>query len=257
MNILIVDDEHMVCRGIQTIIERTDWGWTVAGSASNGREALELMEQQEIDVVITDIKMPEMDGLQMMECIHNRGYRCEMIVLSSYADFEFARKAVKYRAMNYLLKPVDPDELIKDLQKAEQAGQERSPRPLSQEQLHDSAQDPASASAGKKSRRIIEQIKAIIHERYHQDLQIRAIADELNMNSSYLSDLFKQYTNLTFTEFLIEYRIQKARELLLTDTGMKMYEVAEAVGYRNPKHFSQIFKKHVGEFPIDFRDRVH
>ena len=72
------------------------------------------------------------------------------------------------------------------------------------------------------------------------------------MNASYLSDLFKQTTGMTFTEFVIEHRLQQAKALLLRDPQAKLYEIA--VGYKNPKHFSQLFKKHVGVLPGEFRE---
>lgn len=498
MNLLLVDDEAIVRKGIQSYINRNRQDWHIVGEASNGREAIYMLEQVSVDVIIIDIRMPDMDGLTLMEEVRSRGLNCEVVVLSSYQDFDYANHALRYGAVRYLLKPVNPDELMEAISMAEFKVHQRILYEIEQNQverqqillkqmllkqllfgnrvdaarlweelgqlglehvmllvtgkregdiqrnedhirneletilsdywtvevslldhllvmlvgeqpggpsceeallcmkeeqnwlknmginirvsyyrasvselsitfnegvccyysavrlgrdimcsyelkpeemavqipydlehkllyalrsgnaedayelvkrladsffetnqrsnlyniavlavqtlrslmrllweregtiseaaktdlddlLYSSSIDSESVKAWfvEKSNHIIgiflkvkqanknivvEQMKLIIQKEYHLDLLIRNIADELFMNASYLSSLFKQETGKTFTDYLIDYRLQKAKELLQSNPMLKVYEIAEAVGYSNPKHFSQLFK---------------
>lgn len=515
MNVILVDDEAIVRKGIRTVIGRKHRDWQVVGEAGDGAEALTLLERAAVDVMITDIRMPDMDGLQLMEEVRRRGFEVEIVVLSSYGEFEYARRAVRAGAVSYLLKPVDPDDLAESIRQADVRVRERLLRQIEQEQaerqqtllrqtllthlllgrnvdavrlrgelarlgwqpgpllvaavgledgrhrdsadslaarlrgvwsgggwmvevivqdrflvavvgetrrgddgggpsldealaclerergwlaaeaLHagvgdargsdlstafnqavsgyhtavrrsrpvvhggelppeeralqfpyaleqkllfalrsgcaDDARELAREFAGElfdanrgsnlynvallaaqtlksfqrllwergeaaamqaesdgplqlpsigqealkrwfverlerivdflsrgrdKANRgggVIEQMKRIVQEEYHTDLQIRDIADKLYMNASYLSNLFKQSTGKTFTEYLIDVRLEKAKELLQQERGLKIYEIADRVGYSSPKHFSQLFKKHTGLLPGDYR----
>ena len=115
--VLIVEDERRTARSIaQLVNEHPDFH--VEGLAGNGAEALVLLGNHEIDLVLTDIRMPGIDGIQLLEILHKQFPDCLSVILSGYSEFEYARSAIQYGAFNYLLKPVDQDELTKVLQEA-------------------------------------------------------------------------------------------------------------------------------------------
>ena len=117
MKVLLVDDEQIIRRGIRTFIPWEELGCSLAGEASDGFEALSLMEEIGADIVITDIRMPGMDGLKLAGELERSYPKCRVIILTGYGDFEYARQAIKYNVADYLLKPVGEEELTEVLKK--------------------------------------------------------------------------------------------------------------------------------------------
>ena len=116
MRILIVEDELKIRNGMAKLITaHTDH--TIVGEAKNGKEGLEMILRFHPELVITDIRMPQMDGLQMVEEVKNLGLGCHIIVLSGYSDFEYAQKALRFGVDDYLLKPLAPEDVIGMLDK--------------------------------------------------------------------------------------------------------------------------------------------
>ncbi|MGG1518827.1 response regulator [Paenibacillus oryzisoli] len=116
--VLIVDDEPLIRRGLMKMIEASQTGWSVAGEADNGVEAMALIEELRPDLVITDIRMPEMDGVELCRHISELERPIDVMVLTAYKDFEFAQAALRYGAVDFLLKPLSAEELTKPLAKA-------------------------------------------------------------------------------------------------------------------------------------------
>ncbi|MBD3922295.1 response regulator transcription factor [Paenibacillus sp. PR3] len=133
MKVVIVDDEPKVRQGLQTLIPWESLGFTVAATAANGQEALVVIKEEVPEVVIVDIRMPVMDGLQLIQQLTSIGHRMQFIILSGYADFEYAQQAIKYGVTGYLLKPVDTREMSANLIRVrERIEQERAQRSHSQ-----------------------------------------------------------------------------------------------------------------------------
>lgn len=107
--VIVVDDEPRVRRGMRNLIPKLDSEWSVVGEAKNGYEALELVKKELPDLVITDIRMPQMNGLDLLS--HLKEYPVHVVILSGYGYFEYAQTAVKYGAFDYLLKPLKPEDI--------------------------------------------------------------------------------------------------------------------------------------------------
>lgn len=118
-NILLVDDEPLIRRGLRTIINRNFSNFAIVGEASNGLEALQLLQQNNVDVVISDIRMPFKDGIELVKDIHENYPYIFTIIISGYNDFEYAKQAIKYKVYEYLLKPIDTKEFIDLMKKLE------------------------------------------------------------------------------------------------------------------------------------------
>ncbi|MCR5420537.1 MAG: response regulator [Lachnospiraceae bacterium] len=111
--VMLVDDEPMILRGMSVIVDWKDMGFEIVKSAANGAQAYEYLKENEVDLIIADIKMPEMNGLELIKKIREEGISdAYYVILSGYNDFEYARKAIRYKCMDYLLKPIDSEKLI-------------------------------------------------------------------------------------------------------------------------------------------------
>ncbi|WP_053985841.1 response regulator transcription factor [Niameybacter massiliensis] len=258
LKIIIVEDEWIIRKGLISTIDWLEMGCSIVGEASDGQEGLELIEEYLPDVVITDIRMPVMDGIEMIrkgKKIHD----FESILLTSYEEFEYAKQAIKLQVFDYLLKPVDEENLKSALtrlrQKIEEKGQIQDIKQLAKEQ--ERLYNPAILlEQAKGTQPQVEKVLEMIAQEYTGHLSIELIADEMGISSSYLSRKFKQVTGHTFGEILNGYRIQKATELLLSHE-YKIYEVAEKVGFSEYKSFCTVFKKWVGLSPKEFMNQKY
>lgn len=232
MKILIAEDEFHIRNGLSHLIPTISPAYQIAGLASDGREGFELARELEPDVVITDIKMPKIDGLEMIEKIQNLGLQPVCLVLSGYAEFEYARTAIRLGVNDYLLKPISVDALTKALKRIES---ELSAAPSAEE----------SAGPEKKYSPVVSDMVKTIHRDYGKHLCLEFFAEKYKMTPEYLSTLFAKETSMTFSNYLKNVRLEKAKELLNT-TDLKIYEIACRVGYTEPKYFSKVFREYVG-----------
>lgn len=243
LRIMVVDDEKTVRRGI---IQGVDWknmGCTVVAEACNGMEALEEAEQCKPDVIVSDIRMPKMDGLKMAEELRRRGAVCSIIFLTAYGEFEYARRALHLGAVDYLLKPFRDQDLAAAIDRLRKPEDVRIELP--------SKADPDDAG---KSKYVLQTI-AYIKDHYREsNVSITNIADKLRVSEGHLSHLFKKETGMTVISYLTDYRIRKSMDLLQNQKA-KVYEVAELVGYRDVSYFSSIFKKITGMSPTDYQSQ--
>ena len=234
--IVIVEDEFRIRQGLGSLINKVDMGCKVIGEAENGYEGLKMIQDLEPDIVITDIQMPKIDGLQMIEKAKEMGAACTFVILSGYADFEYARRGIHLGVKEYLLKPATISSVKELLIKLAGNGEEAS-RP---------EEDEYSG--------MVKEMIAIMEESYGMRLGLDTFADKFRLTPEYISNLFAKETKMTFSNYLKKVRIEKAKELILS-TDMKIYEVACSVGYSDQKYFSKVFKEYTGvsakQFAID------
>jgi two-component system response regulator YesN len=234
IDVMVVDDEHYVRL---SIINRMDWsalGLNTPLQAENGLQALELLRQKPVQILITDVRMPGMDGLKLIDTV------CELypdkgiqfIVLSGYAEFEYARSALRLGAADYLLKPVDTDELTRVLK----ACIEKIP-----------------ASSNDEDARIAS-IKTYINTHLDGNLKLDAIAKEFYISSSYLSALFRAKVGQSLTNYIKNARLLRAKTLLET-TDIPISEIARMTGYNDQTYFSKVFKRVFGIPPKKYQQK--
>lgn len=256
--VVVIEDELTVRRGLILTTSWSDYNCEVIGEAKNGKQGVEMILELKPDIVITDIKMPLMNGLEMMEKIITH-YHPVFIILTAFSDFNYAKKALQLGAVDYLLKPFNDEELDKTMKKVEEKA--RKQKQLRQENInkhgmmHQEIIRKISKSKNSEHQNIVKSIK-IISEKYNDpQMNIEYLVDELAVSKSYLGRLFKKETTYTFHEFLTLYRMQKACEIL-KDPNIRVYEVAEKTGYKDQRYFSVVFKKYVGFTPSEFRDNL-
>ena len=249
LKVLVVEDEEMIRKGIVLAVDWAALDCVVVGEASNGAQALEAVERYDPSLIITDLKMPVMDGLEMLRQLRERGNNAFVIILTAYDSFAYAQTALRLGAVDFLLKPFHDGELEQAVtrlkQRMDRAGQggEKGPAPLPLPEL----------KKGDKSKYVLEAM-AYIGEHYHEpNIGVGAIAQHLGISEGHLSHTFKKETDYTLLNYLTRYRIHRAMELL-RDCRLKVYEVAEQVGYRDIAYFSATFKKLVGMSPSEYQD---
>lgn len=251
--IVIVEDEDLLRNGLINTIPWEKYGFEIVGEANNGRKGLELIQELKPDVIFSDIRMAQMDGLTMAEKVHEMDPETQWVFISGYDEFDYALRALKVGAFEYILKPVQLGEVEKTLQKLAEKLEEKHDYQAKYEKLK---QLEAYDEEKTKDKGSLSGLKLAIHimeEEYgNENLMIGDVAKKAYISSSYLSFLLKKETGKTFIEYLTDIRMKHARKLLL-ETSMKNYEVAEACGFANATYFSTVFKNINGMSPSSFR----
>ncbi|MDT6953381.1 response regulator transcription factor [Companilactobacillus alimentarius] len=116
-SVLIIDDEYMILKGLEKIIKWSDYGFEVVKSARNAKQALEYLSTNEINLIITDVNMPKINGLEFVKIAKEQGHQFEFMILSGYQEFDYVRTGLKLGAVDYILKPIDANALVEALKK--------------------------------------------------------------------------------------------------------------------------------------------
>ena len=242
LKVLVVEDEELIRQGI---VLGTDWGQlncTVVGQAGNGLEGLEQAKALNPDLIITDIKMPRMDGIEMVRKLREAGNQAKVIILTAYDSFSYAQSALRLGAVDYLLKPFHDGEL------------EKAVNHLRSRMEGPSTEVMDGPRKGDKSKYVLEAMAYISKHYSDPEISVGTVAQSLNISEGYLSHTFKKETDYTILNYITRCRVHKAMELL-KDCRVKVYEVAEQVGYRDIAHFSTTFKKYTGVSPSEYQSR--
>lgn len=244
LKVLVVEDEEMIRKGIVLAVDWAALDCVVVGEAANGLEALDAVERLDPSLIITDLKMPQMDGIEMLRRLRERGNQAYVIILTAYDSFTYAQSALRLGAVDFLLKPFHDG----DLERAVTALRRRmGAAPGETERSF------PGLKKGDKSKYVLEAMDYIGEHYNDPNIGIGAIAQHLGLSEGHLSHTFKKETDYTLLNYLTRYRVHKAMELL-RDCRVKVYEVAEQVGYRDITHFSATFKKLVGMSPSEYQD---
>jgi len=233
--ILVADDERVIRQGLQVLITRHYRDLPVV-EASNGLECWNVLKTEpQIRLAFIDIRMPEMNGLQICEKVKTAGVAVKMVIISGFRDFDYARQALRYGVIDYLLKPVNPSDVLRLVHEAVMT-------PL-----------PARQLSERQERLIVEEMRRWIHDHLHEDMTLHDLSRRFHYSVSYVSMLFKKEMGTGFQEYLLDCRMQRAKHLLL-DPALRISHVAEQVGYTNPKAFSIAFRKACGIPPTEYRE---
>ena len=233
--ILVADDERMIRQGLQVLITR-HYRDLVVVEASNGQECWDILNTTpQIQLAFVDIRMPELDGLQICEKIKTVRLPVKVVIISGFRDFDYARQALRYGVADYLLKPVNHSDVLRLVHEAVLIP------PLAAEVIE------------KQERLLIEQARTWIHDHLHKDITLLDLSQQFHYSVSYISMLFKKQIGTGFQEYLLDCRIQRAKHLL-QDPALRISEIAQQVGYTNPKAFSIAFRKACGIPPTEYRE---
>lgn len=239
-SVIIIDDEYKIREGLIRFFPWEELGFEIKEGFDNGLSALQYMKEHPIDLVLTDIRMPRYDGLWLIEQMRALEMHTHIVLLSAYPEFEYAKKAIQYGVDGYLLKPVDYEELIALVRKIGTACD---------------AQNPDATEQTGYYERYMEQIRRVVAANL-STVTLELAAEECHLSASYLSHLFKEQSGITFSQYVLNQRMEKSRELL-QQNDLKIYAIAEQLGYCNAKNFARAFKNFYGISPMEFRIRGH
>ena len=249
--VVVVEDEKRVRQGI---IMGTDWSkinCIVMGEAASGEEGVEIIRKCRPDIVVTDIRMPKMMGIEMIEQIHAYGLEPYVIFLTAYDDFTYAQQAIKLGVADYLLKPFKDGELESTILKIIERNKRDTERKEQQNQ-------ELRLDAGDKSKYIMDAIAYVDVNYANPNISVKAVADSLGIPVTSLlagTMLYGDLSSFINYIFQILMSVMMVAMSLLQDYSHKVYEVAEQVGYRNITYFSATFKKYVGVSPSEYQNR--
>ena len=278
LKIFLAEDEVIVRETIKRMIPWEDLGFELVGEAADGEMALPLLLRQKPDLLITDIKMPFMDGLTLAKVAKKEIPGLKVVILSGYDDFNYAKQAINIGVEDYLLKPIKKADFSDMLHrmyarieaKSGQAayyqvldgyarglvGKEEVENVVSSSAMKDVGQRPGMVNpeGDQSATKIVRDALNYIKKHYNENISLTDVAEHVNVNKSYLCDVFKKEQKVTILQYMTNLRIEKAKELLL-HTDMKMYEISVEVGYNDYTYFSQIFKRNTGSTLSEFRKK--
>lgn len=218
--------------------------------AKNGREALEIFEREKPQVAVLDIEMPGATGLEVARRIRETDKNCAILFLTGFDKFAYAKQAISVRAMDYLLKPYNEQELIFSVEEAirqvsAQVPPRPAPAPAAEPVRRDEDEDVRTAL-------IRSEISSFIEQHYREDISMQDAAAALRYSDAYFCKLFKQCFKVNFSAYLNEFRVEKARQLI-RDSRLSLKDVGTAVGYADANYFTRVFKRLIGQTPSEYR----
>lgn len=251
--ILVAEDESLERKVLCKTLKKHFGDLCQIHEAKNGREAVEAFLIHRPQVAILDIEMPGVTGLEAARQIRESGHPCMILFLTAFDKFSYAREAITLRALDYLLKPCQEQELILTVEEAlhlyDRLG--ANPEAVLRGDIADGAGEEELAD--RRMGQIRENIERYIREHYSTEISMQSVARAMNYSDAYFCKLFKQCFKVNFSAWLNEYRIDRAREML-QNTRLSVREVSTACGYSDANYFARVFKRVTGKTPSEYRN---
>ncbi len=262
IRLLIADDEALERETLADIVARRFEHEVTIETAENGRKAADTAVLWGADLILMDIEMPGMNGLDAARAVLEQRPECKVIFVTAYSLFQYAHEAMHLGACDYLLKPVNPTKW--KLPSARPSVRSRRPPPCragsgGTEPEADPESDAAEAGENDRNALVMAHVRKYMEDNYMFDLSLDSVSEILHISPAYLSAQFKKYQKMNFLDCLTELRINAAKELL-TDPFRSAAEVASMVGYEDSSYFARTFKKRTGMTPTHTagkRPRLH
>lgn len=263
--LIIAEDVKTIRETLVRSIPWEEFGISLLGAVENGEEALALLDREEPDLLLTDIGMPKMNGLKLIEVSRARNPELRCIILSGLNEFEHARQAIKLQVQEYILKPIDPDEIasvfksaVSDLRKKreERVGIDLFKQKVNEELPNLSGElSSGQWAGGLKKKKLVEQAIQYLKEGYtRRDLALSEVAASVGLSDKYLNLLVKEVTGMTINHIIVRFRMEEAARLL-KDPANKIYEICDRIGYTDQDHFREVFRKQFGGTPTEYRNK--
>ena len=275
---LIADDEMIERAVLYKMLNKNLEGQCEIYQAENGREAVRIHEEHQIQIAILDIEMPGINGIRAAEKIRETDRDCCIVFLTAFDEFSYAKKAITVRALDYLLKPYEESELLLVVEEAMRIVCEREAAAESktavqngegellenlEEGIGESEYEKISETAGGQDNEaegvrlsaVMDMITDYIQAHYMEGLSMQELARQMNYSEAYFCKLFKQCFGQNFTSYLTEYRVETAKKMLGQPT-VNVKEIGKAVGYCDANYFAKVFKRITGQSPTDYRTEL-
>ena len=243
-SMIVVDDEREIRKGFCQYFPWSDIGFNIVGDFSTAQEADEYLQHHAVDVVVTDIKMIGMSGLELIEAEYKRNRGSSFVVVSGYRNFEYARQAMRFGVQHYLLKPVRWSQIQKEFTTLHQELDQKQQVPEKEKRTPESRERDEENDT-------IRRIKEYVH-RHYEDVSLESVAAELKMNPDYLSTFFHNKTGTKFSTYLMSARMKEAARRL-SKTSLQIQAVAQRVGYATANSFARTFRPYFDVSPKQYR----
>lgn len=242
--LMVVDDEDIVRRSLIKNIRWADYNFEVVADAASVKEALEKIEIYKPDLLITDIKMPEISGLELIKACKDRAPKLVTIILSAYDDFSYAQYALYYGVSGYLLKPIEKQALDELMHKVL--------REIRNAEMQTCLVIESYKSSTDENEDIVGRAKEYIMKHFDSKLTLEIVAKSCYTNPTYLSNVFKSKMGCNFVDYVNSLKIEKAKQMLQY-SKYKVKDIAIKIGYEDYTYFCKVFKKNTGETPLQYR----
>ncbi len=243
---IIAEDEARIRKNLIKKIISHDQRFVLTAEVFNGEKALQAIKENQPDVLFTDIRMPVVDGIKLIEEVYYHYPDIIIVIISGYEDFTYAKKAIQFGVMDYLLKPTDDEELAKTLWKITVRLE------VQYDQL---AKDNNMYSSNFAQETLAQGVVEYLRKHYTEDFSIQSLADQFHVNPTYMTRVVKKSIGKTPTKCIVDLRIQQAKSLIRSLPNLEIKEIAYKVGYQDQGYFSRIFKKLTGLNPSEFKEQ--
>lgn len=227
------------------------YNFKIVAEASNGKKALELLEKQEFDMMLTDIRMPLVDGLTLLHKIKEDNIDLLSILVSSYDEFEYAREGILVGAFDFIVKPVNEEKLAKALERAATHLTNKYSKSNIKKMLETVA---IRYQLDIKENSFMQNVWSYLEKHITHKVTMEEIALEMNLSKDYFGKYFKKQTGMSFNAFYSIVRMEYAKSLI--DSGKyKTYEISDQLGYSDPDYFTRVFKEITKMTPTQYKNR--
>lgn len=252
MKILLIDDEIIALNALKKRVDWVKYGFTEVLTAQDANTAKHILEKNAVDMILCDIEMPGESGLELVEYVREVYPSTECVMVTCHADFNYVKKSIKLNVVDYILKPIDYDELdemmLRFMQRHPASAEVEN---ITEKPWENGTEDPAVRETALTQERI-ERVKQYIDEHIQEKIKMEDLAKRVYINEQYLMRIFKQQTGQTILEYITERRIVIASGLL-KNTSYPLNYIANMVGCENYSYFTKMFKRSTGYTPREYR----
>lgn len=253
MRLMVVDDDQVILKGLVNILGRMELENLEIMTADNAIDAIEIMKYNGADLVITDVDMPAMSGLDLIRETQHRSYCKRFIVLSGYDKFEFAQQAIRYKVLDYLLKPINKaylTQMVKGIyDELEGISGTTVPDEITELPIYGITVEPPNMPDSLRG------ILGYIQTHHNRNLSLDELSSHFGIHANYICSLFQKHMHTTYLKYLDCLRLQSSVELMIRKPKMPMEQIASAAGFMNERHFYKVFKKRIGMTPGTLREK--
>ena len=253
MNLLIVDDEIYIIQGLLADIDKAITGLDTIYTANCYSQAMNIFMEHPIDILLCDIEMPFGSGLDLVERVKKNYEQTECIFLTCHDQFSFAQQAVKLSCLDYIIKPVEAEQINDTLCNAVKHIHEKRKEDIYKEygRIYMKNMFEEHTIPEKDENGIVEKVENYVLEHIQDMLVVEELARRYYVSVNHLNRLFKKRFNMTVGEYITDVRMKTAARLLET-TQLSVVAVSDKTGYNNYSYFIKVFKKYYGMTPKEY-----
>lgn len=252
--VMVVDDEPIVRKAIADQIDWSKYQISVVKTAAHAVEALDYLRENDVELMLVDVRLPVMDGLELIRQVKQIKRDVEFVVISGYSDFTYAQQAMRLGVRDYILKPVDEASLLNAIKAGRDAWEQK--RFLHQLQEVGATVPKVESTQSHRHSATVTRLLSIVEEEIaNENLSLKWISSEkMFLNENYLSKLFQKELKQRFSSYILERRMLTAMRLMIHHPDMMIQEIARDTGFGdNSQYFSLTFKKYSGYTPREYR----